>query len=165
MQNKLSDKQKVFVEEYLSCWNGYKAAVAAGYAENTARHQASRLLSYDNIQAAIAARLSELTMSADEVLARLTEHARGSIAPFLYTTGSGEPNGFNLSPDRPLQLVKKVSITDKGVSVELHDAQTALALLGKHHKLFTDKVEHTGTNGGPIAFKYEDAVKGMGDDE
>lgn len=41
-----------------------------------------------------------------------------------------------------LHLVKSYNAKDN--KVELYDAQAALGLLGKHHGLFTDKVEHSG---------------------
>lgn len=160
----LSTKQRAFVEHYLTLWNGYKAAKAAGYSETSARHQASRMLSNDNIRAAIQERLAELKMGADEVLTRLTEHARSSPAPFLDITPEGELRGFDLSEDKPLHLLRKVSMTRRktrddatdetvtieNVTIELHDAQAALTLLGKHHRLFVDRTEHTGADGGPI---------------
>jgi len=154
----VSAKQQAFIESYLRCWNGYQAAIDAGYAENTARHQASRLLSYDNIRAAIQERLSELKMSADEVLTRLSDQARGSLAPFIRRDTDGDLYGFDLSATQPLHLLKKASVTRRRqkddrdeivtvetVTIELYDAQAALALLGKHHKLFTDQVEHSGS--------------------
>lgn len=170
----LSPKQLAFVEHYLTTWNGAEAARLAGYSEKAAKEQASRMLTNVNMQEAIAARLAELTMSADEVLTRLTEHARGSIAPFMRRTPTGDLRGFDMSDDQKLHLIHKVSlttrtmkddVTEEKITLELYDAQTALALLGKHHKLFTEKVEHTGSAGGPIAFVYEQAVKDMGDDE
>lgn len=48
-------------------------------------------------------------------------------------------------------LIKKYTIDDKGkVSIELYDAQAALQLLGRHHKLFVDRTELTGKDGEPI---------------
>jgi phage terminase small subunit len=45
-----------------------------------------------------------------------------------------------------LGLVKKYSLDDKGkVVIELYDAQAAQTLIGKHHKLFTEKIEHSGS--------------------
>ena len=41
---KINARQKRFIDAYLETGNGSKAAVAAGYSENTARKQASRLL-------------------------------------------------------------------------------------------------------------------------
>ena len=46
----LTDKQKLFCQEYLLDLNGYHAALRAGYSENSAMQQASRLLSYDKVQ-------------------------------------------------------------------------------------------------------------------
>lgn len=159
MAKPLSTKQLAFVEHYLQCWSETEAARRAGYANPN--NNAHRLMVNDGVATAIQTRLAELKMSADEVLTRLADHARGSIAPFLFTTSAGEPIGFNLSPDRPLHLVKKVSITDKGASIELHDSQTALALLGKAHGLFVERTEVSGPGGGPIpteAYDYSAAV-------
>lgn len=159
MAKPLSTKQLAFVEHYLQCWSETEAARRAGYANPN--NNAHRLMVNDGVATAIAARLAELKMSADEVLTRLTEHARGSIAPFLVTNDNGAPTGFNLAPDRPLHLVKKVSITDKGISFEIHDSQTALALLGKAHGLFVDRTEVSGPNGVPlpvVGYEYNVAI-------
>jgi hypothetical protein len=91
--------------------------------------------------------MAEHAMPADEVLARLAEQARGTMAAFLKTNADGEPTGFNLGPDTPPHLIKKVSFTDKGVAFELYDAQAALVQIGKVHGLFTDRTEHSGTIG------------------
>jgi len=165
----LTAKEQAFIERYLVCWNGAQAARDAGYSAKTAKEQASRMLTKVNIQAAIQARLAELKMSADEVLTRLTDHARGSLAPFIRRDADGDLYGFNLSDTQPLHLIKKASITRRRqqddakdeivtvetVTLELYDSQTALQLLGKHHKLFTDKVEHTGKDGQPLFKVYE----------
>lgn len=84
----LPEKQHTFVLAVLSGKNQTEAAIAAGYSERTARSQASRLLTFVNIQRAIelarqlAAR--DAVMDANEVLARLTDVARGSLADFLH---------------------------------------------------------------------------------
>lgn len=41
-------------------------------------------------------------------------------------------------------MVKKYNKTKDGVSIELYDAQAALQLLGRHHRLFADVTEHQG---------------------
>ena len=48
---------------------------------------------------------------------------------------------------------EKVGVTRK---VKFWDKPRALELLGKYLKMFTDKFEHTGKNGGPITFKVVD---------
>jgi len=49
----LTEQQKKFCCEYVVDWNGARAAREAGYAENSAKEQASRLLTKDNIKAYI----------------------------------------------------------------------------------------------------------------
>lgn len=79
----LSNKRKAFVEAYLRSWNATQAAIAAGYSERTAGSQGHELLKIPEIDAAIKRRLTELTMSPDEVLTRLTEHARADMGIFF----------------------------------------------------------------------------------
>lgn len=142
----LTTKQQAFIESYLRCWNAAQAARDAGYTGTRANQQGQDYLSKPVIQAAIQERLAELKMGADEVLVRLSEHARGSTAPFMRRNLNGELLGFDLGDDKPLNLLHKVTITkrtvkeltEEKVSIELYDAQAALALLGKHHKLFGD---------------------------
>lgn len=144
----LTDKQSAFVSHYLASWNATQAAIRAGYSAKTARSIGAENLTKPDIQAAIQARLSELKMGADEVLSRLTDQARGSLAPFLRISGDGELTGFDFSgDDKPLHLLKKASVTKRTfkdteeitVSIEGYDAQAALTLLGKHHKLFSEQ--------------------------
>lgn len=166
----LSPKQQAFIEHYLALWNASEAARRAGYSEKTAYSIGQENLKKPEIAAAIQARLSELKMSADEVLTRLAEQARGSLKPFLRVNGAGDLSGFDLSDDQPLHLLKKAShskrtykdTTEETVTIELYDAQAALNLIGKHHKLFTDVTEHTGEIGYKVyektdAFNPDDA--------
>ena len=102
----LTEKQTLFVEHYVQCWNGTKAAEHAGYKGGvaTCAVAGSRMLKLNKIQKAIKLRLSESAMPADECLSRLARHARS-------------------------EDVK---------------AMKALELIGKHHGLFVDKIEHSG---------------------
>jgi phage terminase small subunit len=145
-EGRLTDKQRVFIEHYLATWNATRAAEAAGYKDP---EQAG----YENkkkqeIQDAIRERLAEKTMSADEVLARLTEHARGSLAPFLRFEKGLKP-GFDFNQESAranLHLIKRYSIGKGGaVTIELYDAQAALTTLAKHHGLLVDKGELNGS--------------------
>lgn len=145
----LTGKQQVFVENYLICWNETEAARRAGYAHPNSN--AHRLMVNDGIQTAIQERLSALAMSADEVLARLTAQARGSMTDFL--DDDGKINLVQAREHGALHLLKSRSVTKEGERIELYDAQNALELLGKYHRLWTDKVEHSGPNGGPLTVR------------
>ena len=136
---RLSYKQRVFVEQYLKCWNATEAARLAGYKHSNV--QGPRLLVNVGIQAAIEARLADLTMSANEVLVRLADQARSSMADFVYVTKDGQIK-ISLANAAKLHLIRKISLTaEGGLQIELYDAQDALKLIGQHHKLFTQKHE------------------------
>ena len=52
--SKLTEKQKKFCDEYIKDFNGLQSAIRAGYSEKAAKEQASRLLTYANVQEYIA---------------------------------------------------------------------------------------------------------------
>lgn len=164
----LPPKQRLFVEEYLACLNAAEAARRAGYSERGARQQGQRLLTYVDVATAVRLGLALRVMPADEVLARLADMARGSADDFLTIHESplhnitGQPvldmdgkpivrywPSLDLEKARErgmLHLVKKVSYTVHGPSVELYDAQAALNALAKYHGLLVDRQE-TGPPG------------------
>lgn len=203
----LRGRQRRFVEEYLRDLHGQSAAIRAGYSQETARSQASRMLTNVNIRAAVQLGLELQTMPQSEVLARLANQARGSMADFLRVdeeevtltwslvqvgeTDDGEPDEAaailhlagqeHVQPtDRVLRtatvtrsvarldllaagaagklgLVKKYAVDKDGKeSIELYDAQAALQLLGKTHRLFVDRQELSGPNGEAITVRAED---------
>jgi hypothetical protein len=78
----LLPKQRVFVEAYFACgMNGTEAARRAKYKQP--RVSAQDLLRHPGVRAAIEERLAEAAMSANEVLARMTQIARGDMSDFL----------------------------------------------------------------------------------
>lgn len=144
----LTARQRMFVELYLGeCrFNATEAARAAGYKGNSITLSA---VGYENLRKpqiaeAINRRIDEAAMSANEVLARLSAQARGSVDALLTTEGyfpyldleKAKRNGS-------IELIKKITFNDFGgvKSFELYDAQAALVQLGKHHKLFTEEVD------------------------
>lgn len=158
----LSNKQRAFVEHYIILWNASEAARRAGYSHKNANVVGPRLLANVGISAEISLRLANLQMSADEVLVRLTEHARGTMADFV-DIKTGALDLKKADDAGKMHLLKKYirttsttrtdegsEITDDHISLELYDAQAALVDLGKHHKLFTERHEHSGPDGGPI---------------
>lgn len=135
----LTPKQQLFVEEYLATWNATEAARRAEYAHPNV--QGPRLLVNVGIAEEIKARLAEKVMTADEVLVRLAEQARSAQSEYL------TPRGFSLQKliaDGKGHLIKGIKETQFGRVIEFYDAQSALVHLGKHHKLFTEQVQHSG---------------------
>ena len=142
----LTHKQQLFVEHYLTCWNATDAAKRAGYSSKTAYSIGSENLTKPEIKAEIDRRLSEAAMSADEVLARLADHARSSLADFMTDEGA-----LDLAKAREagkLHLLKKIRWDKDGeLAIELHDPQTALVHIGRYHALFVDKTALTDPSG------------------
>lgn len=79
--DRLTNKQIVFVENYLRCWSATEAARVAGYADP--QQSGFQNLQSPEINKMIQERLIEYHMSADEAIALLTEIARGDIADVL----------------------------------------------------------------------------------
>lgn len=149
----LTDKQRLFVEHYLACLNGAEAARRAGFADGPGIYQeAYRLLRNAEIRAAIDAAMADVAMPRSEVLGRLTAQARADIGELFVPSGRGVR--LDLKRVKALGMthcIKRYSRSAEGtVTVELYDAQAALALLGKYYKLFVDRQELTGRDGAPI---------------
>jgi phage terminase small subunit len=170
----LTVKEQLFVDAYLgeARFNATEAARIAGYKGND---NTLGVVGFDNLRkpkiaAWVIERLNEAAMSANEVLARLSKQARGSLADVL--TEEGE---FDLASARARKvddLLKKLkvkksvrrergstnTVEDLSYEYEIHDAQAALVHLGKFHKLFADRVEHSNPDGSPIAQPIAEAM-------
>ena len=147
-------KQRMFIDSYLVSLNATQAAKEAGYSDKTAFVIGSENLKKPYIREEIERRMAE-AMSSGEVLHRLAEHARGDIGLFV------DPSTLTLDLKSAVErgdtrLIKKIKQTFVTRTVgeeeqqteifefELYDAQKALALLGKYHKLFVERHEMTG---------------------
>ncbi|MBJ6746651.1 terminase small subunit [Streptococcus sp. 121] len=120
-------KQKRFADEYIISGNATEAAVKAGYSSKYANTNASKLLQNTTIKSYIDDRLVELESKTiatqEEVLSYLTSVMRGEQRE---QTLRGEGEGYQ-------------SIID--IDVGAKDRIKAAELLGKRHRLWTDKVE------------------------
>jgi len=152
----LTPRRRAWVEEYLSCWNATEAARRVGY--GSPNNQGPRLLLNASVQEYIQKRIDEKAMSADEVLLRLGEHARGDMGDFLDISSMAFHIDMNKAKEKGItRLIKKTkmrtttTLSKEGVEtethdieIELYDAQSALEKLGKHHKLFSENIELGG---------------------
>lgn len=137
---KLTNKQRVFVETYLKCWNATEAARVAGYKHPHV--QGSQNLAKLSIKAAIDARLAELKMGADEVLIRLAGIARLDLGDFfeVHSNGLAMLDLDKAKKADKMRLLKKIKIKENSIEIETYDKQAALVTLAKHLGLFK---EHT----------------------
>jgi phage terminase small subunit len=137
----LTDKQKVFVEEYLTCWNATEAARRAGYSERSAQQIGTENLSKPVIAEAIKTRVAEKVMSADEVLVRLATHARATLEDVgeIADTGTFTVDLKKARDNGTLGVIKEIEPLLIGYKVKLHDQQAALVHIAKVHGLLIDK--------------------------
>lgn len=167
-KSQLTNKQRLFVEHYFECGlNGTEAASLAGYKGDraTLASIASENLRKPKIAQLITERLKERTMSANEVLYRLTEQARGTMEDFV-TPALDSISLIKAESRGRLHLVKKFTHTvgekSEHTAIELYDAQAALVQLGRAHGLFKDKTEtdvHVSGDVGGTADDWADAFK------
>ena len=145
----LNKRQKTFAEAYAipgtECYgNATKSAIYAGYKESRAEVTGSELVRNSKVQEYIKGveekLFDEQIMSGKEVLYRLTRTARAETAeiePVVTKKGDYKLNPstekYNLVYDESVELVKKPP--------KISDQNKALELLGKHHRLWTEKVE------------------------
>lgn len=113
--SKLTEKERIFADEYIKTTNATQSAIKAGYAENSASVTGSKMLRKPKVRQYIDAVMSERSKNtiatADEVLEYLTRVMTGE-----------EKDAF-------------------GLDVSVADRTKAAELLGKRHMLFTDKVK------------------------
>ena len=161
--NKLTRQQRLFVDFYIQTLNATESARLANY-KHPNKSGPKLVNDHEGVQAEIESRLAKHHASAEEVLAVLSNHMRGSLGDFLDIddeTGEVWVDLKKAKAEGKLGLLKKVTphrrviknrdgddfIHYEKITLELHDAQAAAEKLGRYHKLFTDKTELTGKDG------------------
>jgi phage terminase small subunit len=124
MENKLTQRQRLFVEAYLANPNGREAARAAGYSgdDNALSTRAFELMRNPKIAELIGVRVEEACMRSNEVLSELSAIAKADWQDFLEI--------------RHGQDGEIISAT-----LKLADKIKSLELLGKYHKLFSERLD------------------------
>ena len=111
----LTEKERIFADEYIKTTNATQSAIKAGYAEKSASSKGSQLLRKVKVRKYIddvmEKRSKNTIATADEVLEYLTKIMNGE-----------EKDAF-------------------GLDASIADRTKAAELLGKRHMLFTDKVK------------------------
>ena len=164
-----TNKAKAFVDAYFACgFNATEAAKRAGYSQKTAYSIGHENLKKPEIAALVAERMKKAAMPANEVLARLAAIARGDVSHFLtdkgdidYTTEQAKANIHLLKKARVKRGVTKSGEPWTETEIELHDPQSALVNIGRHHGLFVDKFAPTD----PTGKKEYDAGAGRTDED
>lgn len=160
----LTDKQRLFVDEYLVDLNATQAAIRAGYSTDTARSIGSENLSKPDIQEFIAERMKDrenrTQITQDKVLKELAKLAFFDIRKIYDDSGNLIPI-TELDDDSAAAIVgidvvevkvgdsenREVEYTKK---LKLADKRASLVDIGKHLGMFGDKVTATINHSGNV---------------
>jgi phage terminase small subunit len=125
-EEQLTQKQRLFVESFIgaAAGNGRVAARMAGYSgdDNALSQRAFELMRNSKISELIGVRVEQAVMRANEVLSELSAIAKADWQDFL-----------------EIRRDKDGDVID--ATLKLSDKIKSLELLGKYHKLFSDRVD------------------------
>jgi phage terminase small subunit len=164
----LTEKQRLFCDEYLKDLNASQAAIRAGYSPRSAGYMGSTLLSNPKVESFLVkareARDARIHFSQDDVLNELRPMAFSNVDDYVLD-GEGKLAPAPGRPDTVMRAVSSVKYRThtynpgkpdewKTTEVEfrLWDKPGTLKLAGRHVGLFPDRVEHTGKDGVPLTF-------------
>lgn len=154
--SELNEFQARFCREFLVDKNATQAAIRAGYAKDSASVKGSQLLSIakiqDRINSLIALQEKRLDIKADEILKELRRVGMSDVRELYKEDGTVKhPTEW---PDDLARAVSSIEVEElfefvNGEKVwigytkkiKLWSKTQALDMLGKHKKLFTDRVE------------------------
>jgi phage terminase small subunit len=169
---KLTPKQMRFVDEYLVDFNATQAAIRAGYKAKTAHVIGAENLRKPKIAEEVARRQKDLQkrteVSQERVVKELARIAFADVTDYAYVMQAIiERDGVKV-PVESAVIKETCDLTDdqraaiasikqgaNGVEIKLHDKIKALELLGRHIGMFNDKLSLSGTDGGPLTFRWE----------
>lgn len=150
-KTKLTDKQKLFVQELIK--NGYnatQAALAAGYSKSSAYAQGSRLLKNVEVlkyKDELLASLQQPSIATiEEILQYYTRVMRREEKESVVVTIKEKVSGMVLNPDtgkRERKTIEKEKAEIVEIPTKVSDANKAAEMLGKNYGIWTDKVSVT----------------------
>ena len=155
MTRPLTPKQSAFVREYLVDLNATQAAIRAGYSARNADKIGSELLGKTRVKAEIQElmdkRAQKVEITSDRVLMEIGKLAFADIRKIFDDQGRLLP--VHMLPDEISASVSSVEVVTSKIpgtdpvevehvsKIKFWDKRASLELLGRHLKLFTDKIE------------------------
>lgn len=157
--SKLTPKQEQFCKEYLIDLNQTKAAERAGYSAKTAQEISAVLMKKPHvkkrIQELMDKRVAKVEKKSHDVIQELVYIGHSDIRELFDDAGCVRP--VKEWPEHIARAVASIEVFEEyqgsgserqyigqTKKVKFWDKPKALELKGKHEKLFTDKVEHSG---------------------
>ena len=151
---KLTNRQKLFIDEYLIDLNATQAAIRAGYSVNSAHTIGNENLNKTYIKEQIEKKLAERSkrtgINAERIVNELAKIAFLNPTDVINMHDATIEECATREDTSTISSIKvKTSKTDNGESTErevkVYDKLKALELLGKHIGMFSDKLKVEGT--------------------
>lgn len=150
MQPLENQRHEIFARHIAEGKTADEAYMLAGFMPH--RQNAHRLMTNDDVQKRVeelqqnAAKRTEITI--EKVLNELAKIGFADLSQF----GEWSGNRIILKDSKTLppeltSVVSEVKNTREGVAIKLHDKLSALEKIGKHLAMFTDRTDHTSSDG------------------
>lgn len=161
----LTPKQARFVEEYLVDLNGTQAAIRAGYSENSAAEIAWQTLRRPHVAEAVDRLLAERPgVTRTRIIDELAKVGFANMYDYIAVQDDGTAyvDLSNLTRDQAA-AIGELTVDQymdgageearpiKRIRFKLSSKQDALEKLGRTLRMFIDRHELTGKDGGPLA--------------
>lgn len=163
----LTDKQKIFADEYLIDLNAtraYKVAYPRVKSDEVARANSSRLLTNANVEDYIDKRMQDrqerTEITQDMVVEELAAIAFARATDYAQVKkGMVQIRDTDELSEQQVKAIAGIKEGKFGIELKLNDKEKALELLGRHLGMFKDKVELSGLDAEKT--KLDDLVQQM----
>lgn len=150
MQPLENQRHELFAQYIAKGSSAIEAYTKAGYMPH--RSSASDLLANPNIQKRVAELQKAAADRTEITVARVLEELAKVAFADMSQYGEWNGNRFILKdsttlPPELTAVVSEVKNTKEGIAFKLHDKLSALEKIGKHFAMFTDKTDHTSSDG------------------
>lgn len=149
----LTEKQKIFADEYLMDLNAtraYKVAYQRVKKDNVAAANGARMLRNDKVSAYIQERMEErqerTEVTQDMVVRELAAIAFARATDYVSVKSNGPAAVVCIKPTKELtndqvRAIAGIKEGANGIEVKLNDKEKALELLGRHLGMWNDKLD------------------------
>lgn len=173
VREELSDRERIFVREYLVDLNASQAAIRAGYAPKSVGRNIARVMKRPRVKAAIAAAMAErerdLQLDAREVLREIVRLGFANMLDYVRVTedGGAELDLTGLTRDRAAAIAEitlaegaettgRLPRGGRRVKLKLADKPRSLHMLCQHLGLFPRGRDEAGLRAGEAEAEMTD---------
>jgi phage terminase small subunit len=168
--NGLTQRQRVFVAEYLVDLNGRQAAIRAGYSAKWAKEIGWQTLRRPAVAAAISEAQAKRSAASGDgaaaVLRELSAIGRANLLDHMRIDADGMPVFELARLERPIAAALSEVIIEevegsgdsrelRRIRVRMHDKIGALDRLARHHGLYRERIDDETPDGVPLMPQHD----------